>query len=75
MAEIDGIVGPNTWTELDDLDARKAAGSDGLSPELIEQICELAKNSAIANYGWRDRERAPRPRPIPLMRAQASYQC
>jgi uncharacterized protein (TIGR02594 family) len=57
--EADGVVGPNTWAALDALDARKAAGDDGLKPELIKQICELAEDSAIAGYQWRDRGRAP----------------
>ena len=55
----DGVVGPNTWAALDELDARKAAGDDGLDPELIGAIVDIAENSAIAGYQWKDRGRAP----------------
>jgi uncharacterized protein (TIGR02594 family) len=57
--EVDGEVGENTWKALDALDARKAAGTDGLKPELITAIVELAEDSAIAGYQWRDRGKAP----------------
>lgn len=56
----DGVVGPKTWSELDDLAARKrrGAGTD-LEPDLEAAIVEVAGNSAIAEYSWRDRGRAP----------------
>jgi len=56
----DGVVGPNTWGELDDLDARKASGFDGLAESLVDDICELAGNSEIANYSWRERGKMPK---------------
>lgn len=52
---VDGIVGPDTWDCLDGLLAAKAAGGDGLPPDQIKQICQLARDSAIAKYSWRDR--------------------
>jgi len=55
----DGEVGPDTWNRLDALDARVAAGGVELSPETISQIADVAANSAIAGYSWRDRGRAP----------------
>jgi uncharacterized protein (TIGR02594 family) len=57
--EVDGIVGPDTWEQLDDLDARKAAGADCLPPEMIEAITQAAESSAIAKYSWKDRGKAP----------------
>lgn len=53
--DVDGIVGPNTWEALDGLLAAKGAGGDGLPPEQIKQICQLARDSEIARYSWRDR--------------------
>jgi peptidoglycan hydrolase-like protein with peptidoglycan-binding domain len=56
---VDGVVGEATWAALDDLDARVAEGTDGLSPEMIGAITDVAENSSIAGYSWRDRGRAP----------------
>jgi uncharacterized protein (TIGR02594 family) len=56
---VDGEVGPQTWGKLDELDAKVAAGNDGLAPELIDAIVETAENSAIARYNWKDRGQAP----------------
>src|SRR5262245_499611 len=55
----DGEVGPDTWNQLDALDARVAAGGVELSPDTIAQIVDVAEGSAIASYSWRDRGRAP----------------
>lgn len=55
----DGIVGPMTWDALDKLDATKAAGNDGLSQEQIAAIAQIATDSPIAGYSWRDRGYAP----------------
>lgn len=55
----DGIVGPQTWAKIDELDARVAKGNDGLPPELISAIVDVAENSSIARYSWRDRGQAP----------------
>jgi uncharacterized protein (TIGR02594 family) len=56
---VDGVVGPDTWTALDELDARKAAGNDGLDQDTIAAITQVAETSAIARYGWKDRGKAP----------------
>ena len=55
----DGQVGPNTWTALDMLDGRKARGDSGLDQITIDAITQVAETSAIAQYNWRDRGRAP----------------
>jgi uncharacterized protein (TIGR02594 family) len=60
--ESDGVVGQNTWTALDALDARKLTGSTGLglSNEQILEITKIAENSNIATYDWPgNRGRAP----------------
>ena len=56
---VDGVVGPMTWDGLDELDARVAAGSNGLDQNTIDAITQVAETSAIAQYNWRDRGRAP----------------
>jgi uncharacterized protein (TIGR02594 family) len=55
----DGVVGPNTWKEVDALVARVAAGSEGLAPELAADIEQLAERSPLMSYSWPDRGRAP----------------
>ena len=55
----DGVVGPKTWTELDALDERKGTGNDGLSYEQSKAIVAIANASAIAQYKWKDRGKAP----------------
>ena len=56
----DGIVGPMTWNALDELDAAKAAGNDVLPQAQINQIVRIANASAVSNYNWRDRGKAPK---------------
>ena len=56
---VDGVVGPQTWGKLDELDKKVAAGDDGIDTELIGIIQDIAKTSPIANYSWKDRGRAP----------------
>jgi uncharacterized protein (TIGR02594 family) len=57
----DGIVGPMTWEEVDANDARVAAGSEGLAPELVEAITTMVSKSDVASYVWKgDRGRAPK---------------
>jgi len=56
---VDGVVGTNTWTQIDALDARKAAGKPLLEQVEIDAITQVAETSAIAGYNWRDRGRAP----------------
>ena len=55
----DGVVGPKTWAELDDLDERKGSGNDGLTYEQSTAIVEIANKSDIAKYSWKDRGKAP----------------
>lgn len=53
--DVDGIVGPNTWGEVDALNERVANGESGLSPELTDQIVELARRSPLMTYNWPER--------------------
>ena len=55
----DGIVGPKTWNALDELDSRKASGAR-LPQEQIDDIVEIAENSAIARYSWQRPRAWPR---------------
>jgi hypothetical protein len=55
----DGVCGPQTWAELDDLAMRKEVGDKGLLQSEIDDICKIAKDSAIANYSWKDRGKVP----------------
>jgi uncharacterized protein (TIGR02594 family) len=57
--EADGIVGPNTWEEVDDLVLRVGVGSEGLAPELVNNIELLAGSSPLMAYSWPDRGVAP----------------
>jgi uncharacterized protein (TIGR02594 family) len=57
---VDGVVGSQTWTALDQLDAKKAAGNDGIDPNIIPTIVQVAENSAIARYSWSGRGVAPK---------------
>ena len=56
----DGIVGPKTWAALDELDDKKASGNSVLLQQQIDEITLIAEKSAIANYSWRDRGKAPK---------------
>lgn len=56
----DGVVGPKTWAALDGLAAAKAAGNDILPQDQINEIIRIADSSAISNYSWRDRGKAPK---------------
>jgi len=55
----DGAVGAATWDALDTLDARMRHGDPGLDDALIQQIAQLASNSALARYSWEDRGMTP----------------
>lgn len=55
----DGIVGPITWDEVDQLEARVAAGEPPLPQELADQIVTMAQTSEMADYVWPDRGVAP----------------
>jgi peptidoglycan hydrolase-like protein with peptidoglycan-binding domain len=55
----DGIVGPKTWAALDYLEHAKASGNDRMPADQARRIAELAANSKIANYAWKDRGKLP----------------
>lgn len=55
----DGIVGPNTWAEVDDLVTRVEEGPLPLPKELAAQIYTLAQESEIADYSWPGRGLPP----------------
>lgn len=57
--DVDGVVGGDTWTAIDALDARKLAGGTRLDNDTILEITRIAENSAIASYDWPGRGRAP----------------
>jgi hypothetical protein len=58
--DADGIVGPGTWAELNGLDARMAAGSNGLESSLQDDIIAVVSRSPLLDYQWSDRGLAPR---------------
>jgi hypothetical protein len=53
--DVDGIVGPNTWSEVDDLELRVDTGVKPLPQDLINQIIEMATTSEMFEYSWPDR--------------------
>lgn len=55
----DGVVGPQTWAALDDLDAKMQAGYPGICPDLETQIDLAVQNSGILIFSWNDRGKAP----------------
>lgn len=57
--DVDGEVGPDTWTQLNILDHKLLAGTEGLDVGLVKVIKQCAKNSQLASYDWKDRGRAP----------------
>jgi uncharacterized protein (TIGR02594 family) len=57
--DADGVVGEQTWEALDELDARKKAGSEGLSKEEASAIADVARTSPLARYSWDDRGESP----------------
>ena len=54
----DGVVGPNTWAALDDLDQRMKVGNDGISDKLAAKIDDIVSKSPILTYSWPDRGKA-----------------
>jgi peptidoglycan hydrolase-like protein with peptidoglycan-binding domain len=56
----DGIVGPKTWGALDYLEHAKASGNDRLPADQARRIVQIAENSTIAKYSWRDRGVLPK---------------
>jgi uncharacterized protein (TIGR02594 family) len=60
--EVDGIVGPETWQAL--YDEKKPvippAPPEGLTNVQQKAIRDIAANSEIADYSWKDRGQAPK---------------
>jgi hypothetical protein len=48
--EIDGVIGPNSWEALYEGGPLTPTG---------QAVCDLARNSDLAEVGWRDRGKAP----------------
>ncbi len=57
--EDDGIVGNDTWTEVDDLIERVETGRPRLPKAVANRIYTMAATSEIADYPWPDRGIAP----------------
>lgn len=55
----DGIVGDDTWDEVDDLVERLETGKPRLPKKLADKIWTMAATSEIADYPWPDRGIAP----------------
>jgi hypothetical protein len=51
----DGVVGPQTWAAVDDLQHRVNVGEPPLPKAMAEQIYTMAQTSEIADYSWPDR--------------------
>lgn len=71
---VDGVVGPQTWAAVDDLDIRVNTGDPPLTPALVEQIVAMAKASEIQEFLWPDRGMTP-PGYIPGMALAFAYTC
>jgi hypothetical protein len=56
---VDGIVGPDTWGELNTLHSAMTTQPELLPPALAADIVDIANGSAIADYSWDDRGRPP----------------
>ena len=59
--EVDGEVGPDTWSSLLGKTSLRAIASSGgtFAPSTIDQIVSLARNSALARHSWSGRGMAP----------------
>ena len=55
LSDVDGIVGKQTWAEIDELQERLRDGEPRLPKELAAQIYTMAQTSEIADYSWPDR--------------------
>ncbi len=55
----DGIVGDDTWDEVDDLVERLETGKPRLPKAVASGIYTMAQTSEIADYAWPDRGIAP----------------
>ncbi len=68
----DGVVGPQTWAQVDLLTARLKDGDPPLPKALADQIYSMAQTSEIADYSWPGRGVAP-PGYIPGMALSFAY--
>jgi N-acetylmuramoyl-L-alanine amidase/Putative peptidoglycan binding domain len=68
----DGIVGQETWEEIDELDTKVIAGSPCLPQQLVDQIVIMAEESEIQEFLWPDRGMTP-PGYIPGMALCFAY--
>lgn len=57
--DVDGVVGPSTWEQVDALDARMASGGNGLTADLEAEIIALAQSSRANSISWQDRGGSP----------------
>lgn len=62
--DVDGIVGPDTWTKLEeefDLPPYEPpeGALDPLDDTTLDRVIELALSSPVARYAWRDRGTSP----------------
>jgi N-acetylmuramoyl-L-alanine amidase/Putative peptidoglycan binding domain len=57
--QVDGVVGPATWEQVDALDKRMRVGEPALPPALAQKIWTMAQESEIADYSWPGRGVAP----------------
>lgn len=55
----DGVVGNDTWDEVDDLVDRVETGKPPLRNKVVDKIWTMAATSEIADYSWPDRGIAP----------------
>jgi hypothetical protein len=53
--DADGIVGPNTWAEVDALNLRMHNGNSGIDDNLMLDIDRLVVASGLDDYEWSDR--------------------
>jgi hypothetical protein len=56
---VDGIVGQDTWDALDNETPALPPPPGALTADEQADIREIAKNSKIASYSWKDRSKAP----------------
>src|SRR5215469_2384899 len=56
---VDGWIGPQTWSALDSSMPPLPPPPGALSAEQQTVVRDIAKNSTIAGYSWKDRGRAP----------------
>lgn len=57
--EDDGVVGPDTYAELDDLETKLKNGSAGLTEDVTKEIIKEVERSPLVGFKWDDRGVAP----------------